>query len=139
MGRCWDGYLKNEILREIHKELKRAKETEDEMSNEVWLTAKQLSQEMPFFTITWLRHNGFRLHSRMVCVKDENYECKFTKRYYPKNAILKRLRETKITDSVLIRNIKKYQASGGKIEIGGFDYFPISDSKLSIEEAVYRI
>ena len=53
----WDGYLKNEIVRAIRKELERS----DEMADEVWLTEKQLIEEMPFFKKSW--RQNFLLNS----------------------------------------------------------------------------
>ena len=49
----WDGYLKNEIVRAIRKELERS----NEMADEVWLTEKQLIEEMPFFKKKWIKKN----------------------------------------------------------------------------------
>lgn len=50
----WDGYLKNEIVRAIRKELERS----NEMADEVWLTEKQLVEEMPFFKKKWIKKKG---------------------------------------------------------------------------------
>lgn len=87
----WDGYLKNEIVRAIRKELERS----DEMADEVWLTEKQLVEEMPFFKKSWLKDNGYKLHPRYAWVTDKKGEYHYSKKYYPKNVILKQLREEK--------------------------------------------
>ena len=59
----WDGYLKNEIVRAIRKELERS----DEMADEVWLTEKQLIEEMPFFKKSW--RQNFLLNSEKDLTK----------------------------------------------------------------------
>ena len=88
----WDGYLKNEIVRAIRKELERS----NEMADEVWLTEKQLIEEMPFFKKKWIKEKGHKLHPRFTWVTDKKGEYHCSKKYYPKNAILKQLREEKI-------------------------------------------
>ena len=45
----WDGQLKWNILFAIRSELKKNEEFAQAMADEVWLTEKQLVEEMPFF------------------------------------------------------------------------------------------
>lgn len=115
----WDGYLKNEIVRAIRKELERS----DEMADEVWLTEKQLVEEMPFFKKSWLKDNGYKLHPRYAWVTDKKGEYHYSKKYYPRNAILKQLRESIITDGELGIGIYRYRRNGGEVKVGGFDLF----------------
>lgn len=134
MGR--DGYLKNEIVRAIRKELERS----NEMADEVWLTEKQLTEEMPFFKKKWLREKGYKLHPRFAWVTDKKGEYHYSKKYYPRNAILKQLRESKITDDELIGSIYKFRLNGGEVEVGGFDLLSDDRQKgLSIDEIVYHL
>lgn len=132
----WDGYLKNEIVRAIRKELERS----NEMADEVWLTEKQLAKEMPFFKKSWLKHKGYKLHPRFAWVTDKKGEYHYSKKYYPRNAILKQLRESTITDGDLGGNIYHYRLKGGKVEVGGFDLFSNKwEEGLSINEIIYHL
>lgn len=132
----WDGYLKNEIVRAIRKELERS----NEMADEVWLTEKQLVEEMPFFKKSWLKDNGYKLHPRYAWVTDKKGEYHYSKKYYPRNAILKQLRECTITDGDLGGNIYHYRLKGGKVDVGGFDLFSNKwRDGLSIDEIVYHL
>lgn len=132
----WDGYLKNEIVRAIRKELERS----NEMADEVWLTEKQLVEEMPFFKKSWLKDNGYKLHPRYAWVTDKKGEYHYSKKYYPRNAILKQLRESIITDGDLGGNIYHYRLKGGKVDVGGFGLFSNKwRDGLSIDEIVYHL
>ena len=133
----WDGFLKNKIIWAIKRELGKA----DELADEVWLTEKQLIEEMPFFKKSWLKHKGYKLHPRCVIVKDKNGEVLgHTKKFYPRNNILKRLRESKITDDELGGSIYSYRLKGGEVEVGGYDLFSRDwQNGLSINEIVYHL
>ena len=132
----WDGFLKNEIVRAIRKELERS----NEMADEVWLTEKQLTEEMPFFKKSWLKHKGYKLHPRYAWVTDKKGEYHYSKKYYPRNAILKQLRESTITDNELIGSIYNFRLNGGEVEVGGFDLFSNDwQNGLSIDEIVYHL
>ena len=98
----WDGQLKWNILFEIRRELKRNEEFAHAMADEVWLTEKQLVEEMPFFKKSWVKKKGYKLHPRRVIMKNkEGDEVGRGKRFFPRNAILKKLRESTITDQDL--------------------------------------
>ena len=86
---AYDRILKATLVRAIRDELERS----NEMADEVWLTEKQLSEEMPFFKKSWLKHKGYKLHPRYAWVTDKKGEYHYSKKYYPRNAILKQLRE----------------------------------------------
>ena len=132
----WDGFLKNEIVRALRKELERS----NEMADEVWLTEKQLTEEMPFFKKSWLKHKGYKLHPRYAWVTDKKGEYHYSKKYYPRNAILKQLRESTITDNELIGSIYNFRLNGGEVEVGGFDLFSNDwQNGLSIDEIVYHL
>ena len=129
----WDGYLKNKIVRAIRKELERS----NEMADEVWLTEKQLVEEMPFFKKSWLKDNGYKLHPRYAWVTDKKGEYHYSKKYYPRNAILKQLRESIITDGELGIGIYRYRRNGGEVEVGGFDLLSKKwEEGLSINEII---
>lgn len=133
----WDGFLKHEIIWAIKRELEKT----DEMADEVWLTEKQLMEEMPFFKKSWLKHKGYKLHPRCVVVKDKNgVDQGHTKKFYPRNNILKRLRESTITDNELGANIYHYRLNGGEVEVGGFDIFSNKwQNGLCLDEIVYHL
>lgn len=131
----WDGYLKNEIVRAIRKELERS----NEMADEVWLTEKQLAEEMPFFKKSWLKHKGYKLHPRFAWVTDKKGEYHYSKKYYPRNAILKQLREEKIADEELIWATYKYRLKGGELEFAGYEFNDDWKKGLSIDEIVYHL
>ena len=131
----WDGYLKNEIVRAIRKELERSKE----MADEVWLTEKQLIEEMPFFKKKWIKEKGHKLHPRFTWVTDKKGEYHCSKKYYPKNAILKQLREEKIADEELIWATYKYRLKGGELEFAGYEFNDDWKKGLSIDEIVYHL
>jgi len=57
---AYDRILQAMLVRAIRDELERS----NEMADEVWLTEKQLSEEMPFFKKSWLKHKGYKLHPR---------------------------------------------------------------------------
>jgi len=131
----WDGYLKNEIVRAIRKELERS----NEMADEVWLTEKQLIEEMPFFKKKWIKEKGHKLHPRFTSVTDKKGEYHCSKKYYPKNAILKQLREEKIADEELIWATYKYRLKGGELEFAGYEFNDDWKKGLSIDEIVYHL
>ena len=135
----WDGFLKNMILIEIKHELKRIEESEC-WANEVWLTEKELSEEMPFFKKSWLKKKGYKLHPRFVVMRDKNgNEQRHIKKFYPKNNILKRLREEKIADEELTWTTYKYRVNGGELEIAGYEFNRDWQKGLSIDEIVYHL
>ena len=136
----WDGQLKWNILFAIRSELKRNEEFAHAMADEVWLTEKQLVEEMPFFKKSWVKKKGYKLHPRRVIMKNkEGDEVSRGKRYFPRNAILKKLRESTITDQDLGWSIYYYRLNGGKVEVGGYDLFSKEWQKgLSIDEIVYQ-
>ena len=133
----WDGFLKHKMIWAIKRELEKT----DELADEVWLTEKQLIEEMPFFKKSWLKHKGYKLHPRCVIVKNKNGEViGHSKKFYPRNNILKRLRESKITDNELGGCIYKYRMNGGVVEVGGFDIFSNKwKDGLSIDEIVCHL
>ncbi len=131
----WDGYLKNEIVRAIRKELERS----NEMADEVWLTEKQLIEEMPFFKKKWIKEKGHKLHPRYAWVTDKKGEYHYSKKYYPKNAILKQLREEKIADEELIWATYKYRLKGGELEFAGYEFNDDWKKGLSINEIIYHL
>ena len=131
----WDGYLKNKIVRAIRKELERS----NEMADEVWLTEKQLIEEMPFFKKKWIKEKGYKLHPRFTWVTDKKGEYHCSKKYYPKNAILKQLREEKIADEELIWATYKYRLKGGELEFAGYEFNDDWKKGLSIDEIVYHL
>lgn len=136
----WDGYLKWEILFEIRKELKKNEELYQAANDEVWLTEKQLVEEFPFFKKSWVKHKYYKLCYRQVIVTDKDGNEHASKRFYPRNAILQKLRESTITDGDLGYNIHKYRMNGGEVEVGGFDLFSKEWQKgLSIDELVYHL
>ena len=53
----WDGQLKWNILFAIRSEQKKNEEFAQAMADEVWLTEKQLVEEMPFFKKSWVKIN----------------------------------------------------------------------------------
>lgn len=133
---AYDRILKAMLVRAIRDELERS----NEMADEVWLTEKQLSEEMPFFKKSWLKEKGYKLHPRYAWVTDKKGEYHYSKKYYPRNAILKQLRESTITDGDLGGNIYHYRLKGGKVEVGGYDLFSKEWQKgLSIDEIVYHL
>ena len=85
---AYDRFFQKEIVRAIREELERS----NEMADEVWLTEKQLIEEMPFFKKKWLREKGYKLHPRYAWVTDKKGKYHYSKKYYPRNAILKQLR-----------------------------------------------
>ena len=133
MGRS--SYLQREIVNAIRKEMEQI----DEMADEVWLTEKQLIEEMPFFKKKWVKENGYKLHPRCVLVTDKNGDDNVSKRFYPKNAILKQLRESKIADDALGWSIYNYCLKGGEVEIGGYEFSDDWQKELSIKEIVYHL
>lgn len=136
----WDGNLKWHILFGIKRELKRNEEFAEAMANEVWLTEKELTEEMPFFTKKWLKHKYYKLHPRRVFIKDKDGEVHgHGKKYFPRNSILKQLRESKITDDELGANIYKYRLKGGEVEIGGYEFNHDWQKGLSIDEIIYHL
>jgi len=133
---AYDRFFQKEIVRAIREELERS----NEMADKVWLTEKQLIEEMPFFKKKWLREKGYKLHPRYAWVTDKKGKYHYSKKYYPRNAILKQLRESKITDGDLGGSIYKFRLNGGEVEIGGFDMFSNDWQKgLSIDEIVYHL
>ena len=133
---AYDRILKAMLVRAIRDELERS----NEMADEVWLTEKQLSEEMPFFKKSWLKHKGYKLHPRYTWVTDKKGEYHYSKKYYPRNAILKQLRESTITDNELIGSIYNFRLNGGEVEVGGFDLFSNDwQNGLSIDEIVYHL
>ena len=135
----WDGQLKWEILFAIRKELERREKMEC-WANEVWLTEKELSEEMPFFKKSWLKKKGYKLHPRRVVMRDKNgNEQRHIKKFYPRNNILKRLREEKIADDELTWTTYKYRVNGGELEIAGYEFNRDWQEGLSIDEIVYHL
>lgn len=131
----WDGFLKNEIVRAIRKEMERM----DEMADEVWLTEKQLIEKMPFFKKSWVKEKGYKLHPRYAWVTDVNGEYHCSKRFFPQNAILKQLREEKIADDELMWATYQYRLKGGELEIAGYEFNRDWQKGLSIDEIVYHL
>ena len=123
-----------------NKERTKEEEFAQAMADEVWLTEKQLVEEMPFFKKSWVKKKGYKLHPRRVIMKNkEGDEVSRGKRYFPRNAILKKLRESTITDQDLGWSIYNYRLNGGKVEVGGYDLFSKEWQKgLSIDEIVYQ-
>lgn len=132
---AYDRIFQKEIVRAIREELERS----NEMADEVWLTEKQLVEEMPFFKKSWLKDNGYKLHPRYAWVTDKKGEYHCSKKYYPKNAILKQLREEKIADEELIWATYKYGLKGGKLEFAGYEFNDDWKKGLSIDEIVYHL
>lgn len=137
----WDGQLKWNILFAIRSELKKNEEFAQAMADEVWLTEKKLVEEMPFFKKSWVKKKGYKLHPRRVIMKNkEGDEVGRGKRFFPRNAILKKLRESTITDQDLGWSIYNYRLNGGKVEVGGFDLFSNKwRDGLSIDEIIYHL
>ena len=123
----WDGQLKWEILFKIRNELKKNEEFAQAMVDEVWLTEKQLAEEMPFFKKSWLKKKGYKLHPRQTWVTNEEGEYHCSKKFYPRNAIFKQLRESIITDPDLVGSIYGYKLNGGEVEVGGLQPFLLYD------------
>ena len=133
---AYDRIFQKEIVRAIREELERS----NEMADEVWLTEKQLVEEMPFFKKSWLKDNGYKLHPRYAWVTDKKGEYHYSKKYYPRNAILKQLRESIITDGELGIGIYRYRRNGGEVEVGGFDLLSKKwEEGLSINEIIYHL
>lgn len=136
----WDGFLKWHILFAIRSELKKNEEFAQAMADEVWLTEKQLVEEMPFFKKSWVKHKYNKLCYRQVIVTDKDGNEHASKRFFPRNAILKKLRESTITDQDLGWSIYNYRLNGGEVEVGGYDLFSKDWQKgLSIDEIVYHL
>ena len=68
----WDGFLKWHILFALRSELKKNEEFAQAMADEVWLTEKQLVEEMPFFKKSWVKHKYYKLCYRQVIVTDKD-------------------------------------------------------------------
>ena len=51
---AYDRFFQKEIVRAIREELERS----NEMADEVWLTEKQLIEEMPFFKKKWIKEGS---------------------------------------------------------------------------------
>lgn len=128
-------YLQKEIVRAIREEMEQI----NEIADEIWLTEKQLIEEMPFFKKKWIKEKGYKLHPRYAWVTDKNGDYHVSKRFYPKNAILKQLRESKIADDALKWSIYNYRLKGGEIEFGGYAYSDDWQKGLSIKEIVYHL
>ena len=123
----WDGQLKWNILFAIRSELKKNEEFAQAMADEVWLTEKQLVED-------------YKLCYRQVIVTDKDGNEHASKRFFPRNAILKKLRESTITDQDLGWSIYNYRLNGGKVEVGGFDLFSNKwRDGLSIDEIIYHL
>ena len=132
---AYDRIFQKEIVRAIREELERS----NEMADEVWLTEKQLIEEMPFFKKKWIKEKGHKLHPRFTWVTDKKGEYHYSKKYYPKNAILKQLREEKIADDELIWATYKYRLKGGELEFAGYEFNDDWKKGLSIDEIVYHL
>jgi len=132
---AYDRILQAMLVRAIRDELERS----NEMADEVWLTEKQLSEEMPFFKKSWLKHKGYKLHPRYAWVTDKKGEYHYSKKYYPRNAILKQLREEKIADDELMWATYQYRLKGGELEIAGYELNRDWQDGLSIDEIVNHL
>lgn len=132
---AYDRFFQKEIVRAIREELERS----NEMADEVWLTEKQLIEEMPFFKKKWIKEKGHKLHPRFTWVTGKNGEYHCSKKYYPKNAILKQLREEKIADDELMWATYKYRLKGGELEIAGYEFNHDWKKGLSIDEIIYHL
>lgn len=132
---AYDRIFQKEIVRAIREELNRS----NEMADEVWLTEKQLIEEMPFFKKKWIKEKGHKLHPRFAWVTDKKGKYHCSKKYYPKNAILKQLREEKIADDELMWATYQYRLKGGELEIAGYEFNHDWKKGLSIDEIVYHL
>lgn len=65
----------------------------NEVYDEVWLTGKQLSEQVGFFTKEWLKRYGVTLPREAVKVRDENGVVHRTGWCYPKKRILRMIAE----------------------------------------------
>ena len=61
----------------------------NEVYDEVWLTGKQLSEQVGFFTKEWLKRYGMTLPREAVKVRDESGVVHRTGWCYPKKRILR--------------------------------------------------
>jgi hypothetical protein len=87
----------------------------------------------------WIKEKGHKLHPRFTWVTDKKGEYHCSKKYYPKNAILKQLREEKIADEELIWATYKYRLKGGELEFAGYEFNDDWKKGLSIDEIVYHL
>ena len=65
----------------------------NEVYDEVWLTGKQLSEQVGFFTKEWLKRYGMTLQREAVKVRDESGVVHRTGWCYPKKRILRMIAE----------------------------------------------
>ena len=65
----------------------------NEVYDEVWLTGKQLSEQVGFFTKEWLKRYGMTLPREALKVRDENGVVHRTGWCYPKRRILRMIAE----------------------------------------------
>lgn len=65
----------------------------NEIYDEVWVTGKQLSEQVGFFTKEWLKRYGMTLPREAVKVRDENGVVHRTGWCYPKKRILRMIAE----------------------------------------------
>lgn len=65
----------------------------NEVYDEVWLTGKQLSEQVGFFKKEWLKRYGMTLPREAVKVRDENGVVHRTGWCYPKKRILRMIAE----------------------------------------------
>lgn len=73
----------------IAASVKKAMIEAQEVYDEVWLTGKQLSEQVGFFTKEWLKRYGMTLPREAVKVKDRNGVIHRTGWCYPKKKILR--------------------------------------------------
>lgn len=85
MGQVLDRLTREAIAASVMKATREAAE----MYDEVWLTGKQLGEQVGFFTREWLKRYGMTLPREAVKVKDRNGVIHRTGWCYPKKKILR--------------------------------------------------
>ena len=85
MGATIDRLTREAIAATVMKATREANEVYDE----VWLTGKQLSEQVGFFSKEWLKRYGMTLPREAVKVKDRNGVIHRTGWCYPKKKILR--------------------------------------------------
>ena len=116
----WDGFLKWHILFAIRSELKKNEEFAQAMADEVWLTEKQLVEEMPFFKKSWVKHKYYKLCYRQVIVTDKDGN-----RLEPSQVLaeIKRYFKDKVFETTIPRNVRLAEAPSHGVAIGQYDRF----------------
>ena len=82
--------------------VKKAVMEANEVYDEVWLTGKQLGEQVGFFTKEWLKRYGTSLPREALKVKDENGVVHRTGWCYPKKKILRMIAEGEMRNLVVM-------------------------------------